>query len=115
MARVYFEAQRRGSSRFTNTYPLTGFPYGGSISYDPVYLDTTSRIVPGAWATLEAELAARPPRYIVDVEATLRLPRYPIAKFPALARLVETHYREVHEARDGIVYERLPEPLAIKK
>ena len=40
----------------------------------------------------------------------MRVPRYPIARFPALARLVETRYRRVQDTRDGIVYERLADP-----
>jgi hypothetical protein len=108
LPRVYQESQRHPSSRYICTYPLTGHPYGGAISYDPVYPDTSARIVPGAWDILEKELAARPPRYIVDVEAKMRLPRYPIEKFPRFARFIAQHYRRVQDAGDAVIYERLP-------
>jgi hypothetical protein len=107
LPRVYVESGLHPATRYVGTYPLTGFPYGGSISYDPVYPDTTSRIVPGAWDIFERELTASAPRFFVDVEAKLRTPRYPLEKFPWLARFVAERYRKVHEARDGVVYERV--------
>jgi len=106
LPRVYLEANLHPATRYVCTYPLTGHPYGGSISYDPVYPDTTSRIVPGSWEIFERELAASTPRFFVDVDAKLRLPRYPLDKFPWLAGFVAAHYRKVHEASDGVVYER---------
>jgi hypothetical protein len=107
LPRVYLEAGLHPATRYVGTYPLTGFPYGGAISYDPVYPDTTSRIVPGTWEIFERELRASAPRFLVDVEAKLRPPRYPLEKFPWLARYVSEGYRKIHEARDGVVYERV--------
>ncbi len=104
---IYLEANLHPATRYIGTYPLTGFPYGGSISYDPVYPDTTSRIVPGTWDIFERELTASSPRFLVDVEAKLRTPRYPLDKFPWLAHFVAANYRKVHDARDGVVYERV--------
>jgi hypothetical protein len=108
LPRVYLESRLHPATRYTGTYPLTGHPYGGSISYDPVYPDTTSRIVPGTWEIFERELRASRPRFFVDVEAKLKQPRYPLSKFPWLARYVAENYVKVHEARDGVVYERAP-------
>ena len=106
LPRVYLYAERRPATRYISTYALTGYPYGGSISYDPPLGDTTSRIVPGSWEIFERELTTARPRFIVDVEATLKVPRYPLAKFPWLGDYVARNYRKVHEARDGVVYER---------
>jgi hypothetical protein len=106
LPRVYLYSGLHPATRYVGTYPLTGFPYGGAISYDPVYPDTTSRIVPGTWEIFERELRASRPRFFVDVEAKLKVPRYPLDKFPWLARYVDENYRKVHEARDGVVYER---------
>jgi hypothetical protein len=113
LPRVYLESGLHPASRYICTYPLTGFPYGGSISYDPVYPDTSDRIVFKAWPILESELTKSAPRFIVDVEAKLRVPRYPLAedKFSWIARFVHRNYHKVHEARDGIVYERDAGPL----
>ncbi|HVZ74303.1 MAG TPA: glycosyltransferase family 39 protein [Polyangia bacterium] len=107
LPRVYVESGLHPATRYVGTYPLTGFPYGGSISYDPPVGDTTSRIVPGTWDIFERELSASAPRFFVDVEAKLKQPIYPLEKFPWLARYVAAHYRKVHEARDGVVYERV--------
>jgi 4-amino-4-deoxy-L-arabinose transferase-like glycosyltransferase len=110
LARTYLDAGVRPATRYVACYALTGFPYGGSISYDPVYPDTTSRIVPGTWEIFERELRQSRPRFFVDVEAKLKKPRYPLGKFPWLGRYVAENYRKVHEARDGIVYERVSRP-----
>jgi hypothetical protein len=107
LPRVYLYAERRPATRYISTYALTGYPYGGAISYDPPLGDTTSRIVPGSWEIFQRELEASRPRYIVDNEAKLKIPRYPQAKFPWLADYVAHHYRKVFDARDGIVYERV--------
>lgn len=107
LTRAYLYAGLRPATRYVAAYPLTGFPYGGSISYDPVYPDTTSRIVPGTWEIFERELRERRPRFFVDVEAKLKVPRYPLDRFPWLARYVAENYRKVHDARDGVIYERV--------
>jgi hypothetical protein len=106
LPRIYLYSGLHPATRYVGTYPLTGFPYGGSISYDPVYPDTSGRIVPGTWEIFERELTASRPRFFVDVEAKLKIPRYPLDKFPWVAQYVAANYRKVHEARDGVVYER---------
>jgi 4-amino-4-deoxy-L-arabinose transferase-like glycosyltransferase len=106
LPRIYLYAERRPATRYISTYALTGYPYGGSISYDPPLGDTTSRIVPGSWDIFQREIEASKPRYIVDAETTLKIPRYPMTRFPWLADYVARSYRKVHEARDGVVYER---------
>jgi hypothetical protein len=107
LPRVYLHAERRPATRYISTYALTGYPYGGAISYDPPLGDTTSRIVPGSWDVFRRELEASRPRYIVDVEAKLKVLRYPLAKFPWLADYVARNYRQVFDAKDAIVYERV--------
>jgi 4-amino-4-deoxy-L-arabinose transferase-like glycosyltransferase len=61
-----------------------------------------------AWAILLNDLAAHPPRYILDTsEAGVRgLERFPISRFPRLQRLVETEYRHVRTIDEIDIYER---------
>jgi hypothetical protein len=94
------------ASRYIGTYPLTGFPYGGSISYEPAYADTSARIVPGAWDIAERELVQNRPLYIVDVDARCSAPRYPMSRYPPLAHLLASRYEQVVALRDGVIYRR---------
>src|SRR5436190_8681551 len=59
---IYLDARRRPACRYITTFPLTGYIFGGPI---PGF-DTRSRILPGAWSTLEQDFARHPPTYIVD-------------------------------------------------
>ena len=61
---IYLDAHRRPACRYITTFPLTGYVFGGPI---PGF-DTRSRILPGAWSTLEQDFARHPPTYIVDVQ-----------------------------------------------
>ncbi len=66
--RIYLDARRRPASRYIDTFPLTGRVFGS-----PEWrVDTRSRILPGAWETMEREFLSRPPAYIVDLEADRR-------------------------------------------
>src|SRR5207302_6514100 len=50
-AKIYLDAHRRPACRYITTFPLTGRIFGGSVPG----LDTRSRILPGAWSTLEQD------------------------------------------------------------
>ena len=104
---LYLKSGRRPASRYISTFPLTGYPYGGVISYEPPLGDTSARIVPGTWDILDRELSQQAPRFIIDAEATRPTPFYPWRNFPVLARLIEQKYQRVYDARDGVVYQRI--------
>jgi len=70
------------------TFPLTGYVFGGPI---PGF-DTRSRILPGAWSTLEQDFARHPPTYIVDLQPDPKSARYPVKNFPILAKLSAERY-----------------------
>ncbi len=105
---IYLDAQRRPASRYVATFPLTGYIFGSPLSWDPSH-DTSDRIVPGAWEQLEEDLQRHPPRFIVDMEATRDVPRYPMARFPIIGRLVEERYELVFRGTEGVVYQRVPD------
>jgi hypothetical protein len=69
--------------------------------------DTTSRIVPGTWETFERELRASRPRFFVDVEASSSCPAIRSESSPGWRATWRRNYKKVHEAKDGIVYERI--------
>ena len=98
---VYLDARRRPASRYISTFPLTGFIFGGPAGRR----DTSDRIVPGAWDTLEADFARHPPTFIVDVESNADA-RYPVGRFPMLARLLTEHFEPVAHTTEGVVYRR---------
>ena len=102
---IYLDAERRPATRYIATFPLTGYVFGSPHSWDPAY-DTSDRILPGAWQRLQEDFARHPPRYIIDTDAARSVPRYPVASFPVLRDLLADHYRLVHRAVDGVIYER---------
>jgi 4-amino-4-deoxy-L-arabinose transferase-like glycosyltransferase len=102
---TYYRADMRPASRYIAYYPLTGYAFGVPESRDPNY-DTSHRIVPGAWDSLEGDFTRHPPRYIVDTEGASPAPRYPIANFPYLEALLRTDYELAYRARDGLIYVR---------
>jgi 4-amino-4-deoxy-L-arabinose transferase-like glycosyltransferase len=102
---IYLDAERRPATRYISTYPLTGHVF--SLS-DAAY-DASKRIVPGAWQHLAEDFERHPPRYIIDTDATRPRPWYPLARYPFLRDYLARSYREALRARDGIVYERLPD------
>src|SRR5205814_5830641 len=81
---IYLDAHRRAACRYITTFPLTGYVFGGPI---PGF-DTRSRILPGAWSTLEQDFARHPPTYIVDVQPDPKSAHYPVKNFPILAKLL---------------------------
>ncbi|HXI19695.1 MAG TPA: glycosyltransferase family 39 protein [Gemmatimonadales bacterium] len=100
----YLDARRRPASRYIASYPLTGHIF--SVPWSPT-LDEKSRIVPGAWDSLQSDFARHPPRYIIDAEAVRDPVRYPIARYPFLRDYLAAYYRLVWHAPDGLVYARV--------
>ncbi len=88
---IYLDAHRRPACRYITTFPLTGYVFGGPI---PGF-DTRSRILPGAWTTLEQDFARHPPTYIVDVQPDPKSAYYPVKNFPILAKLLKERYQPV--------------------
>jgi 4-amino-4-deoxy-L-arabinose transferase-like glycosyltransferase len=98
--KIYLDARRRPASRYITTFPLTGYIFGGSV---PGF-DTRSRILPGAWNTLERDFARHPPTYIVDVQSDPRTLQYPVKNFAILAKLLAEHYQPVARTAEGMIY-----------
>lgn len=99
-SKIYLDAHRRPASRYIATFPLTGHVFGGPI---PGF-DTRSRILPGAWTTLEQDFARHPPTYIVDVQADPKIAQYPVKNFPILAKLLAERYQPVANTAEGVIY-----------
>jgi 4-amino-4-deoxy-L-arabinose transferase-like glycosyltransferase len=102
----YAEAQRRPASRFILSFPLTGRVFGSPLSDDPDY-DTSHRIHPGAWETLERDFAEHPPLFFVDTDPQTEAQKYPPQRYPYLRRLLAEEYEVVLSIPDGVVYRRL--------
>jgi 4-amino-4-deoxy-L-arabinose transferase-like glycosyltransferase len=97
---TYLDAHRRPACRYITTFPLTGYVFGGPI---PGF-DTRSRILPGAWSTLEQDFAKHPPIYIVDVHPDPKSAYYPVKNFPILAKLLAERYQPVAHTVEGVIY-----------
>src|SRR5438093_3779563 len=97
---IYLDADRRPACRYITTFPLTGYVFGGPI---PGF-DTRSRILPGAWNTLEQDFARHPPTYIVDVQPDPKSAQYPVKNFPILAKLLAERYQPVAHTAEGVIY-----------
>jgi 4-amino-4-deoxy-L-arabinose transferase-like glycosyltransferase len=98
-SQIYLDARRRPASRYIETFPLTGYVFGGPI---PGF-DTRRRILPGAWSTLQQDFARHPPAYIVDVQDPSKA-QYPVKDFPILAKLIAEKYRPVAHTAEGVIY-----------
>jgi 4-amino-4-deoxy-L-arabinose transferase-like glycosyltransferase len=97
---IYLHARRRPACRYITTFPLTGYVFGGPI---PGF-DTRSRILPGAWSTLQRDFAKHPPTYIVDVRPDSKSAQYPVKNFPILAKLLAERYQPVADTAEGVIY-----------
>jgi hypothetical protein len=97
---IYLDAHRRPACRYITTFPLTGHIFGGTV---PGF-DTRSRILPGAWATLEQDFARHPPKYIIDVESDPNTAENPVTDFPILAKLLNKRYQPVARTDEGMIY-----------
>ena len=74
---------------------------------DPNY-NTHDWIVPGSWDTLRREFALHPPKFIIDCHEVRDGPLiYRIRDYPYLKSLLETDYRQVFRAEEGIIYQRV--------
>jgi hypothetical protein len=85
---------------------LTGLIFGApppSVGEPPV--DTSARIVPGAWDNLRKDFSQHEPAFIVDTEAAPTA-FYPVRQFPALAQLLASDYTPVAETAEGVIYKR---------
>jgi 4-amino-4-deoxy-L-arabinose transferase-like glycosyltransferase len=98
--KIYLDAHRRPACRYITTFPLTGYIFGGQVPG----LDTRSRILPGAWATLEQDFARHPPAYIIEVESDPNTAQYPVKDFPILAKLLAERYQPVAHTAEGVIY-----------
>ena len=98
-SQIYLDARRRPASRYIETFPLTGYVFGGPV---PGF-DTRRRILPGAWGTLQQDFARHPPAYIVDVQDPSKA-QYPVKDFPILAKLIAEKYRPVAHTAEGVIY-----------
>ena len=96
---IYLDAHRRPACRYITTFPLTGYVFGGPIAG----FNTRSRILPGAWATFEQDIARHPPNYIVDLYSE-RDALYPVQDFPILAKLLAERYHSVARTAEGVIY-----------
>ena len=105
----HVDSHCRPASRYIATFPLTGYIFGSPLGQDPHY-DTTNRIKPGSWQTLQRELTMTPPRFIVDADGARPVPRYPIRNYPFLRQLLDREYAFVLRVRDGLIYQRNHQP-----
>lgn len=106
---LYAEAQRRPASRYIHFFPLTGFIFGSPSRFDPHY-DTTDRIRPGAWKTLQEEFRRSPPLYFVDTNPGTVAKKYPPSRYPFLKRFLEQNYEVVLSTPNGVIYKRISRP-----
>ena len=97
--RIYLEAQRRPACRYILSFPLTGSVFGGPVPG----LDTRSRILPGAWTTLEQDFKKHPPAYILGLYSEPGA-LYPVRDFPILAKLLAERYQPVAHTAEGVIY-----------
>jgi hypothetical protein len=97
---IYLDAHRRPACRYITTFPLTGYVFGGPI---PGF-DTRSRILPGAWSTLEQDFVRHPPTYIVDVQPDPKSALYPVKNFPILAKLLAERSQPAAHTAEGVIY-----------
>jgi 4-amino-4-deoxy-L-arabinose transferase-like glycosyltransferase len=101
---IYWASGAQPATRFvtTNTFLADNHPGRPGGDADPTATD------PQAWDWFFADLAAHPPRYIVDTSsANIRGAEFtPIEKFPRLQAYLDAHYHFVRTI-DGIdLYER---------
>jgi 4-amino-4-deoxy-L-arabinose transferase-like glycosyltransferase len=103
---LYAEAQRRPASRYIHTFPLTGYIFGSPLRFDPHH-DTTDRIRPGAWKTLQEEFCQSPPSYFVDTDPGTIAKKYPPSRYPFLKRFLAQNYEVVLSTPNGVIYKRV--------
>jgi len=87
----YLDAHRGTASRYSSTFPLTGYAFGSPLNEDLTF-DPTPRIHPGAWEQLEQELGRARPKVIVDEFSGRGVGKYALAGYPYLRELVGKEY-----------------------
>jgi hypothetical protein len=97
---LYVESDRVMACRFPGF--LRGFARGSDAA--PNNWDTS----PDVWPLLEADLAAHPPKLIVDTAAAgwSDFSRYPMSDYPVLANLVTSQYHQVATVDGVVIYAR---------
>jgi hypothetical protein len=107
---LYFEAGRPLGSRFAFANYLTGLSPATSSQTDP-NVDATANIVPESWDMLEADLAQRRPRLIVDASPgdIGHYGKFPPARFPRLQAILSHDYRPLGDLAGVRVFERRDE------
>jgi hypothetical protein len=97
---LYVESDRVMACRFPGF--LRGFARGSDLA--PNNWDTS----PDVWPLLEADLAAHPPKLIVDTAAAdwSDFSRYPMSDYPVLANLVTSQYHQVATVDGVVIYAR---------
>ena len=106
---LYFEADRPLGCRFVFANYLTGLSPATATQSDP-NVDSSANIVPEAWDMLEADLRDRKPRWLIDASPgdVGHYAKYPPAKFPRLARVLDCDYAPVADVSGMRIFERLP-------
>ena len=99
-AALYVESDRLMAGRFPGF--LRGFERGSDVP--PNNWDTA----PDVWPLLQSDLAAHPPRLIVDTSAAdwSDFARYPMSSYPVLAQVVASQYHQVATVDGVVIYER---------
>jgi hypothetical protein len=108
---LYFAADRPLGCRFVFSNYLTGASPATATQTDAT-VDSSRYIVREAWPMLEADLDARQPRFIVDGSPgdVAFYGKYPPAKFPGLARVLDCAYDAKADVAGMRIYERRAEP-----
>lgn len=104
---LYFEANRPLGCRFVFSNYLTGASPATATQTDAT-VDSSRNIVPEAWTMFERDLADRRPRFLVDGSPgnVSFYGKYPPAKFPRLARILDCDYTPAAEVAGMQIYER---------
>jgi len=104
---LYFEAERPLGCRFAFANYLTGASPATATQTDAT-VDSSRNIVPEAWLMLERDLDTRQPRFIVDGSPgnVAFYGKYPPAKFPRLARVLDCAYEAQAEVAGMRIYRR---------
>ncbi len=105
---LYFEAQRPLGCRFVFANYLTGLSPATPTQTDPS-VDSSMNIVPAAWDMLDDDLQTRRPTFIIDGSPgdVAFYGKYPPAKFPRLARVLDCDYRAEAVVAGMRIYRRL--------
>jgi hypothetical protein len=104
---LYFDANRPLGCRFVFANYLTGASPATATQTDAA-VDSSRHIVREAWPMLEADLATRRPRFVIDASPgdVAFYGKYPPSQFPALAHVLDCDYQPVADVAGMRIYER---------